>query len=219
MYDLLVLVHILLLVYWLGTDLGVFYSHFYVLRRDLSPQTRAVAAKIMLALDLSPRVCLVLMLPVGLTLAGWSGLSPLAGPWLVAVWVAGLAWLAMVVTIYRRESTPLGHRLRSVDLVVRATVIVALLATAVSSLAGAGPYRTSWLAWKVVAYAVAVAGGLGIRFALAPFGPAFGELMASGSSDRVETAMAGALARVRPLVFVVWAAVLTAAALGVLSPG
>jgi hypothetical protein len=68
MYHATLLLHLLLFTYWLGADLGVFYSSRYVLRSDLPPASRAVALKIMAWLDVAPRLCLVLFLPSGVTL-------------------------------------------------------------------------------------------------------------------------------------------------------
>ena len=87
--------HILLLPYWLGADLGVFYASRFVLKPDLSTQARSVALKIMSVLDMGPRVCLVLFLPSGVSLMAASPYSKgMFGGWkLGAVWLLGLAWL------------------------------------------------------------------------------------------------------------------------------
>ena len=66
--SLWLIIHVFLLVYWLGADLGVYYSSKFVVRRDLTNETRATVAKVMEAVDLSPRICLVLFLPSGISL-------------------------------------------------------------------------------------------------------------------------------------------------------
>ena len=76
-----------------------------------------------------------------------------------------------------------------------------------------------WLAIKVIFYAIAISGGIGIRRALVPFGPAFGKIM-SGNSDTVsETALTLSLKRAIPWVHLIWASVLISAFLGVTKPG
>src|SRR5690606_33420837 len=63
-----IVLHIVLFVFWLGGDLGVFYSSRYVIDPALDPQARSTALRIMSGLDLAPKVCLVLFLPSGVTL-------------------------------------------------------------------------------------------------------------------------------------------------------
>ena len=64
-YGLVKFVHILLLVYWLGGDAGVFYSSTFVVNPSLTREARMTAAKIFIELDMLPRYCLALMLTVG----------------------------------------------------------------------------------------------------------------------------------------------------------
>ena len=64
-HDIALLIHLLLFVYWLGGDIGVFYSSGLSVNRNLSREARQMAGKIMINLDLIPRLCLSLMLTVG----------------------------------------------------------------------------------------------------------------------------------------------------------
>ena len=68
--DIAIFLHVLLLVYWLGGDLGTFYSSRYIVKPDLSVEARSTALKIMSFCDVFPRICLVLFLPSGITLIG-----------------------------------------------------------------------------------------------------------------------------------------------------
>ena len=82
-YALLVLLHLLLFVYWLGADIGVFYSARYVQDTTLTLESRRTALRIMGWVDQLPRYSLVLMLPVGTTLGVATGviaLPALANP-------------------------------------------------------------------------------------------------------------------------------------------
>ena len=78
-YNLFLLAHVLLFVYWLGGDIGVFYSSRYVADPSLSVEARTTALRIMAWIDEIPRICLVMILPVGVMLgyeAGWLRSSP-----------------------------------------------------------------------------------------------------------------------------------------------
>ena len=46
-HDIALLIHILLFVYWLGGDIGVFYSSGLSVNRNLSRDARQMAGKIM----------------------------------------------------------------------------------------------------------------------------------------------------------------------------
>jgi len=91
-------------VYWLGTDLGVFYSSRFVVNATYTPETRAVALKILAWLDMAPRYALLLTLPVGLQLARGIELSAIGGGWLLLAWLGAAAWVGLVITIHRREA-------------------------------------------------------------------------------------------------------------------
>lgn len=216
--DLLVLVHVLLLVYWLGTDLAVFHSARYVLDPELPARTRATVARILVTLDLAPRVSLVLTLPVGLTLAAGLGVSQLRGSALVAVWVASIAWLTLVLVLHFGRALGTLPTLRRVDLVVRVVLASVLAAVAAWSLLGAGPFATGWVSAKVLLYALTIACGIAIRLRLAPFGGALERLLSEGSSPELEAVLGRALRGTYAYVLTIWAALVVAAALGVVQP-
>ena len=225
MHDLAILLHLLLLTYWLGADLGVFYSSRYVLRPDLSPESRATALKIMSWLDVTPRLCLVLFLPSGVSLMAFDdyGRDIFAGWPLVLVWVAGLAWLGLVLADHVMHDSPLHSLVRRVDLGVRFAVVIGLLGSAVYTLVATEPFgvetNPKWLGGKVALYALAIACGIAIRFRLRPFGPAFGALMTSGSTPAVERDLRASIVGSQPFVAGIWLCVLGSAVLGVVKPG
>jgi hypothetical protein len=219
------LLHLLLLTYWLGADLGVFYSSRYVLRADLPPASRAVALKIMAWLDVAPRLCLVLFLPSGVTLMALDeyGRDTFAGWPLAGIWVCGLAWLALVIADHLLHESPVHALVRRLDLLVRVLVVLGLLSAASYALFASHPFgvdtNPKWLGGKVALYALAVASGIAIRFRLRPFAPAFGRLMTEGTSPEVERDVRGAIVGSQPYVATIWLCVLGAALLGVFKPG
>lgn len=217
-HELLLLLHVLLFVYWLGGDLGVFYSSGYISKPELSPATRATVAKIMLALDLTPRVCLVLMLPVGVALSASLGALAIPAAAIPALWVFALAWLAMVVTIYKKEHQPIAHTLGKIDWAVRLLVIAGLAGAAILSLTGAGPVQGNWLAVKMLIFAGTIVCGLIIRVKLKPFGVAFGRLMREGSTPEIESDLHASIARVKPAVLLIWGGLVVNAWLGIAKP-
>jgi hypothetical protein len=75
-----------------------------------------------------------------------------------------------------------------------------------------------FIALKLFLLAFAISCGLMIRRALKPFGPAFAKLSVGQESDEVNIVIAGTLAHAKRYVIAIWAALLTAAALGVWTP-
>ncbi|WP_067833183.1 hypothetical protein [Actinomadura kijaniata] len=223
-----ILLHLVLFVFWLGGDLGVFYASRYVLRPGLPPVARATALNVMSGLDLGPKTCLVLFLPSGVTLMALEphGARLFGAPaftaWQVAlVWVLAAAWLAATVADHRAHGR--FRWVRRVDWAIRIGLVVALAGVAAYTMLADRPFGVAtdprWLGGKLALYTLALACGLGVRLTLRPFGPAFGTLMTSGSTPEVERALKRAVDGCLPFVFGIWASVLAAAALGVFKPG
>ena len=101
-HTLLIYVHLVLFVYWLGPDWGVYVTTHYICKAGLPIEERRRFLAAMLRIDLVPRSCLILLFPVGLTLADGLGLSPVTGAWLLLVWV-----LFPVLVITSRKFWPL----------------------------------------------------------------------------------------------------------------
>lgn len=202
--DFFKLLHVLTFVYWVGTDLGVFYSARLVVNPKYSPETRATLLKVLAWIDMIPRYMLLLTFPVGATLAANLGYSAIDGVWLYLVWIAAIAWLIMVWQIHHREGTDAAKRLTRLDLLLRLIFIAALAIPAITSLAGSGPYETEWLPIKVLLFAGAVCCGVGIRVTFTPFGTAFGKLMSEGSSPEIEGQMTRSLNHAVPYVIGIW---------------
>ncbi|MGC4956014.1 hypothetical protein ACLQ2P_22550 [Actinomadura citrea] len=220
-----ILLHIVLFAYWLGGDLGVFYSSRFILKPELSAEARGVAVKIMHVVDMSPRICLVLFLPSGITLMASDDLGrDVFGGWrLAAVWALALVWLWLVIADYRRGPGRFGDLVHRADLAVRGALIVVLLGAAAYTFAADEPFGATsdpaWLAGKAAAYALCIAAGLMIRVRLKPFGAAWGTLLATGGDPRVERDIRGSVQGSIPYVLAIWTLVVVAALLGVVKPG
>ncbi len=213
-YLLLKLLHIVAMVYWLGGDLGTFYSSRFVVDPRLSPAQRGTALKIMLGCDQGPKLCMPLIFAIGFSMSTHLGL--ISAPTLVSVlvWGVALLWFANVNYLYFTQNATAKARIGQVDLIFRIAVVVGLLAVSLQSLLGAGVIHADWLALKIMIFAALVACGVYIRLQLKPFVPAFGKLMTTGSTPEVERTLTRSLARCRPAVYLIWLGLLLNAALG-----
>ncbi len=216
-HDLFLLLHLLLFVYWLGGDVGVFYSSKFVLKPELSNEARLVSAKIMLNLDLIPRICMALMLTVGGVLSELYGVThptwQMAGIWLLAPF-----WVTMVLMIHFKEGTPLARTLTRVDYWFRWVLIAGLFVSTSYSWSIGRFADTPWLAFKLIIFAVLVFCGLMIRIFLPPYITGLHKMAAGTITDEDNAAMASSMSKARPWVMVIWVGLLIEASLGIVKP-
>lgn len=225
LHSFAILLHILLLTYWLGSDIGVFYASKFVVNPNVPTAGRGVAMKIMHAIDLAPRICLILMLPSGITLMAATelGRDIFYGWPLALAWIGSLIWLGLMFAAFFRTPAKHAQLTAQADMVVRVGLSVGLLAISAYAFVVTEPFgaqtNPKWLAAKVAAYALCIFSGLMIRVKLKPFAPAFSALMTTGSTPDVEAAISGSMRRAIPWVYAIWAFVVIASFLGVVKPG
>jgi len=211
-------IHILLFVYWLGGDAGVFYSSTFVTNTKLSREARLTAFKIFINLDMLPRYCLALMLTVGGVLAEFIGYEhPM---WqTVAIVALGPSWVWVVHTIHAREGSEFGKTLATWDRRFRVFMIVAIIAS-VAYHWTTGPLQPyPWLAAKLLIFAFLIFCGFMIRLKIPPFIEGFKVMAASGATPESDQKMIDGMGACRPYVLLIWAGVAISALLGVLKPG
>lgn len=213
-----IMAHVVLLVYWLGADISVFYSSLQIIKPENAPETWAAVARVLNFVNAFPGIASILMLPVGLMLAAGKGLSPIDGGWLVLPWALAAIWLFISVSAASQRGTPLGKTYASIDLWIRIVLIAVLIIAAIVSFTNGEPFASNWLALKVLLFAYVLVCGLGIRFTFAQFGPAFGRLMAEGSTPEVEAALRVPVLRVKPWVLGLWAGLVAMSLIGIAQP-
>lgn len=210
------LLHVLVLVYWLGGDLGAFHASGILTDRSRPAAVRTMAGVMLANLDMAPRTALIASLPTGTSLMVLNGWWPVPAGVVAAVWAAGLGWIGLVWWLHLRPVPP-GHGLRWLDIGLRWVTLGVLILLAGGVLAPFGPLPL-FLALKVAILAAAIACGLWIRHLLGPFGPAFAAL-AAGQADAAQEAVIGrCLSRARPVVLCLWCLLLAAAWLGIQQP-
>lgn len=215
-YNLLLFAHVLLFVYWLGSDVGVFYGVRFVLNPELSVETRKTVMALVHWIDALPRICLVSMVPVGTSLAVQLGLvdvpEAMQAPLLIGVWVLGLAWLAIVIRIYGGATGSITR----VDYVIRIATMIAFPVFGITSLLGRGPFvaGNDWLAVKAILFGLVIACGLALRVLGKPFGQAYAQIVAGNSTPEVEARLSDAMVKSKRVVVVLWLLVAATAYLG-----
>ena len=211
---LLLLLHVLILVYWLGGDLGAFVASFLISNPGKDRAARLGAAGLLGDIDMAPRTALILAFPTGFTLAAARGWVAVDLVWIAVSCVASLIWLFVAWRIHLDHAAP-GSSLRQIDLGLRWVVAAGLGAGGVAGLAGVMGWPL-FVNLKLLILAGCVLTGLLVRRLTADLGPALGAL-AAGQAD-ADTRIARSLAATRPAVLFIWLLLLAAALLGLWKP-
>jgi len=208
------LLHLVGLAYWLGGDLGVFCSSFFVTNEKLSADARITAAKILFVVDQGPRISMTLMLPLGTHLAWRMGVLPIDATAMAIIWLLAIGWLAMVITLHTAAASKATKLLTTFDFWFRASLSLGLIIAGAYSLVTESTAMPYWIAAKLVIFGGLVGCGLFIRIKLRPFGPAFANLAQGRVSDADNEAVRSSLGSTRPIVVSIWIGLLASAALG-----
>ena len=218
-YNVLLLVHVLAFVYWLGADLGVLYAAKFGSDERLSIETRQTIGGIMAFVDLFPRLSVPLIGATGITMAYLSGAFQFAAAWIVFVWLAAVIWISSNLFVFLNRASP--DRVRPVvklDTLWRIILLSAVMAVAVASFLGIGITTNIYLASKLMIFALAIVLSLILRMFFKPYRPALARILADGDNARNSAIMRKALARARPVVISIWILTVIAAAIGLWMP-
>ena len=212
---LFTLLHLLVFVYWLGGDVGVFYASTLLTDDKRDAAGRLAAGKIVADVDLAPRFCLLLALPTGLALAAVKGWMQIDAVWLVTAFIGAFAWIYLVVQLHIRHAGM--EAMKRLDTVLRALFLAGLAIAGIGGLIGvfSAPLFVS-LKFLILAFAVLM--GLLVRIALAPFGAAYIALATNGPDPDTDRIIKTSLNRARPAVVMIWLALLLAVWLGLATP-
>jgi len=211
-YSLWQYVHIVLFVYWLGADLGVFLASRYVTRSDLPTAERLRFLRLTLQIDLGPRTALILMIPVGVMLASGLGIVALSPGALAALWITALAWLALAWYLALAAKSARLAMLTRIDVALRVSVAATFIGLAVVAPL---PF---WLAGKFLLFGVAVVLGLLLRRVIGDWAAGFAQLNDATSADAGNARINSASNSATRLALTLWLAVLLIALLGVTKP-
>lgn len=175
LYSVFVWLHVLLFVFWLGADVGVFIAGWWVRNPNLTFAERLTLLKLSAVVDLAPRVCFVLMLPLGFTLARSWGL-PMSSGQLALVWLLGIAMLVVMFLMLKYQAGPAAGLLRKVNFALLGAVGIGCFVVAANLLQDTSPLQAPWLGWKIAVYGVICFTAIGIDFMFHPVLAGFGKI-------------------------------------------
>jgi hypothetical protein len=168
-HDLWRYLHILLFVFWLGADVGVYTTMAYIKNPRLPMETRLTLIRFGFLIDMFPRTTFALLIPVGMHLARDLALLPVTAPMLVAAWLVGLGWASLPFGIFFGKGSPLARRLAAINRWFEALAGAAFIFAGGLSLATGTPVAAGWFASKLILFGLIFWIILGIDTKFQPF--------------------------------------------------
>ncbi len=218
LHDLFLILHLVLFCYWLGGDIGVFYSSGFAADPKLSIEARMAAARIMLALDLVPRLCGAVMLTVGGVLSEFVGVEHPA--WQMAgIILLAPVWLALELILHFKHDTPLGKGMQKFDNPFKWAIVVGCIVSVVWSFSTGRLDEAPWVGYKILVFAAIVFCSLMITKTIGPYIVGIERIAAGVINDEENAAMAKSLRQCKWAVLGIWVGLVIEAVLGVIQPG
>jgi hypothetical protein len=230
-------VHVLLVLIWVGTDVVTFVSFGRLLDARLPVPTRLAMSRLSDLMDMGPRTAVVGMFALGLALTRhgtWGLQGSTAGAALVVAGVVGVVWLAGVWHQFWTNhpapgvTRPPSHVrfqkiYREVDLWWRVLLCAGFLVAGIWALIRSGDddgglVTPTWLAVKIICFALILADGVLIRVWLPKLGAAIGPIATSGSTPEREAALVRLARPAQAMVVSIWILISIMTYLAVVKP-
>jgi len=217
--QVILVAHILVVGYWLGSDLIINSTFRYVSRASSMPfADRDRLLEHVLDVDQHVRYALILQVWLGTTLGALLGYLP--GGTLLAgtATVLGIAWLALVELTHRLRRKPEGRVLGLIDRAIRYVAIFTAMTIFVGTLMSYFSVA-SWLAVKLALLAGVIVSGLGIRFELIHYFAVWHTIRVEGSTEERERLLRSRYKSSTTVLVLLWLFIATIVAVSVLKPG
>lgn len=196
--------HIVVLGYWLGSELVINSTYRYVSYADDMPfSERSRLMDHVMHVDQHVRYALVLQAALGTMLAGAYGFIPGSQTLVVGAAIAGVLLLAFVELVHQLRAKPIGQKLAWLDRASR-YVLMAVLVAIAAGLLGGDWLMPDWLRWKLAAFAGVIACGVGIRFALIGHFRTWAEMAEHGVTDERNTIIKQTYVRATSVLALLW---------------
>ncbi len=216
-YPLLVYAHILLMVFWLGTDIGVFVAGLQFIDPKRTIEQRSAVIGLGMIVDRFPRICFVVIVPVGLQMSFARGLLPIGSGAMSLIWLLSAVWLAAVIAGFFVGGTPQGRVWRLLEKTFQVGGLLAFTTAAV--LAWSGQWLIpGWLAGKLFAFGLMCLFSLLLDRSFAPVFAVYGVIAAQGSTPSQEATLRQHMIRTYIWVVAIYLAVLICGFLGTVKP-
>ena len=216
--DVLLVIHIAVLGYWLGAEFVINSEFRFVCRAASMPfEERKRLMEHVMNVDQHVRYALVLQAGLGTVLSALLGYFP-GGATLA--WAAGLAtlvWLVFVEIVHRLRHGASGGKLALLDRLIRYLLLAALVPGGLAAIFVG--FAQGWLAWKLVLFGAVIACGIGIRYYIIQFFGIWRQIEAQGSNSAHERAIRRNYAAGTSMLGLLWLCIAAITLLSIVKPG
>jgi len=185
-YPVLLYAHLLLFVYWLGADVGVFGLALGLKNSAYSCEQRMLMMRLSLTFDMVPRMAMIVVSPVGLHLANRSGLVTVPDWLFIVIWMLAVTWLIGEWLAFRRMGKPEAVRFYIVNGILMMIACFGWLGYGITSIISGAPFTTQWLAVKVMLAGAVFLVSTMMAVFYAPIEGILRQMQAEGTSDAIE---------------------------------
>ena len=185
-YQIWLYAHVLMFVYWLGADLGVFTLALALKNPAYSVEQRVLLMRMSLLIDLTPRAAMALIAPVGLHLAEALGLVSVAD-WLQSlIWVVAICWIVGEIVAFRNMGKPIMMRIYMGTGTLFVSIFLSCTGYGIQSLRLGEPFMANWLAIKVLLFGQVFLISSLMALFYAPIEAILQQMQADGSTPELE---------------------------------
>ena len=204
LHHLLLTLHVIVLGYWLGSELVINSSYRHVAMASAMPHAeRFRLMGHVLDVDQHVRYALILQASLGTELAASLGLMPGGTALMWGALAVGALWLGFVEIVHRRRRTALGGHLATIDRGSRYVLIALLLALGGGLLGGDWPLPF-WLRLKLALFAGVMLCGVGIRLALKAANPLWAAMARAEPEPATNEELARSYWRATSILVLLW---------------
>lgn len=219
-YSLVLWAHVLVMGYWLGSELVInALTHYIARTTTLSGAERMRLWDFLLDVDQHVRNAMIMSVPLGFTLAAQLGLVSIEGLWMWALWIVSALWFWFMWMVHWRRKSPSGPTWAKWDWRFRYPLIAFFAGSGALSLATGWPYPTPWLAGKVLLFAGAMVCGIFVRYYIREaYRSALPAIAADRATDADNLEFQQLMIKGTWALVVLWILLFTIGALGALKP-
>lgn len=215
---ILLVAHIVVLGYWLGSELVINSTYRYVAYGgDIPFDQRDRLMEHVMDKDQHVRYALVLQAGLGFTLATLYGYVPGGTSTAWGIAILAVLWLAFVEIVHRVRHGSAGKNIATIDRWSRYALMILLLALALGVL-GHGWNLPFWLRLKLGFFACAMACGVGIRIALIAHFRTWAIMRREGASDATNAIIRATYVRGTSVLLLLWVFIAAIVTVSVLKP-